>query len=160
MPDQEQARASHARLRKAAERLYEDIRLRDALTDEEAQRVLSWAYGRLERAVEHTKEMPEEEAMPIIEERSERVERVVRRVNAIMNQFSQTAEGERSTSLTHFVQTMRHAEEGAKEAEDAPTTERETAPESERTVTGTETLDRASLFEHLMNLITAREEAE
>jgi len=147
MANQEQARAGRARLRKAAERLYEDSRLRDALTDEEAQRLLSWAYGRLERTVERTQEMPEEEAAPIVEGQSEAVESVVRRVNAIMDQFSQTAEGESPASLAHFVATMRRVEERAEQAEDAP-------------VAGGEEVNRDIVFQRLMNLITAGEEAE
>lgn len=158
MPNEERAQVRRARLRKAAEQIYEDSRLRDALTDEEAQRLLSWAYQRLEQAVEETEELPEEEAMPIVEGQSEAVQNVVRRVNAIMEQFSQTAEGEGSTSLTQLMETMQPSEERPEESVEAVAPE--TLEEMETVVSEPEEVDRETLFQRLMNRITVGEETE
>lgn len=158
MANQERGRAKRARLQRAAERLYEDSRLRNALTDEEAQRLLSWAYGRLEKAVEGTQGMPEEEAMPVVEERSETVRSVVRRVNAIMGQFSQAAEEERSVSLARFAEALRQVEKRAEQREDVPAAEAPTATDAAEM--GPEEMDRETLFRRLMHLLTTVEEAE
>lgn len=152
MPDQEGAMAGRAQLRKAAEQLYEDSRLRDALTDEEAERLLSWAYGRLEQAVERAEAMPEEEAMPLLDERSDAVKAIVRRVNAIMDEFSQPAEGENRRSLASLTEVLDEAGERM-----AP---EEASLEMELMAERSGELDRETLFQRLMDVITVEEEAE
>ena len=156
MPDQEPAGVRRAHLRKAAEQLYGDSRLRDALTDEEAQQLLSWAYRQLQRTVEETQEMGEEEAMPIVEGKSAAVKDVVRRVNTIMAQFSQEAEAD--ASQASFADILHHFEERALRADDAP--EGEMAPAPELPHTEPAELDRDELFQHLMNLVTVEDESE
>ena len=158
MPDQEAARVSRARLRKAAEQLYGDSRLRDALTDEEAQQLLSWAYRQLEQAVNRNDAMTEEESAPIVEEKSDAVKDVVRRINAIMDQFAQAAEADSDISQGAFAETLHQFEERAEQADDAPVDEMASVPEMPPTE-GPE-LERDELFRHLMNLVAAEDESE
>lgn len=152
MPEEEGARAKRSRLRKAAEQLYEDSRLRDSLTDEEAQKLLSWAYNQLEQTVENTEAMPEEKAMPIVEGRSEAVKKVVRRVNAIMEEFSREGEGERRRSLASLAEVLDRAREH--KAPGGASLEMDLAAEQNIE------MDRERLFQHLMEAITAEEESE
>ena len=152
MPEQEGARTKRSRLRKAAEQLYEDSRLRDSLTDDEAQKLLSWAYKRLEQTVDSTEAMPEEEAMPIVEGQRETVKKVVQRVNAIMGAFSREGEGKSHRSLASLVEVL--DQEGKSPTLDEASLEMELVTEREGE------LDREGLFRRLMDAITAEEEAE
>lgn len=152
MPEQEGARAKRSRLRKAAEQLYEDSRLRDSLTDDEAQELLSWAYKQLEQVVDSTEAMPEEEATPIVEGQRETVKQVVQRVNAIMEAFSREGEGKSRRSLASLAEVL---EEAGK-----PPTPDEAALEMELMAEREGELDREGLFRRLMDALPAEEEAE
>lgn len=152
MPEEEGARTKRSRLRKAAEQLYEDSRLRDSLTDDEAQKLLSWAYKQLEQTVDSIEAMPEEEAMPIVEGQRETVKKVVQRVNAIMGAFSREGEGKSHRSLASLVEVL--------DQEGKPPTLDEASLEMELMAERESELDRDGLFRRLMDAITAEEEAE
>lgn len=157
MPNQEEAGAGRARLRKAAERLYEDSRLRDALTDEEAQQLLSWAYHRLEQAAARAEEMPgkelsDEAATPSFESQSDAVVSVVRRVNAIMEEYARTDKIESERLLASLVEDVDQVDERPPQAEDMLA--------AAMLVESPEELDRDGLFQRLMDLVSAEEGEE
>ncbi|MDX1689114.1 MAG: hypothetical protein R3248_14115 [Candidatus Promineifilaceae bacterium] len=157
MPDQKEARAGRSRLGKAAERLYEDSRLRDALTDEEAQQLLSWAYHRLEQAATRAEEMSRkdlsgEAATPNFESQSDAVVSVVRRVNAIMDEYARTDSIESERLLASLVEDVDRAGERPAQAEDMLA--------AAMLVESPEELNRDGLFQRLMDLVTAGEGEE
>jgi hypothetical protein len=102
--DDASSREQPSQFRLAAERLYEDTRLRDGLDDSQAEQLLSWGLGEIERAVTEGGEgSAEAEATPL-EERAETVREVIVRVNRLMDNYRQWTEGQRRDQMAHLVE--------------------------------------------------------
>lgn len=88
-----------SRLRLAATQLYEDTRLRDALDDDQARRLLAWGYRAIAHATNAPKSTPEKDIASHIEERVETVREVIGGINRLIESYVQRNEVERQRQL-------------------------------------------------------------
>lgn len=95
---------TRSRLRLAAEQLYEDTRLRDALDDEQAARLLSWGFGEIERAIRDAGAGSSGEAAAQVEERTATVREVLARINRLMEGYPQWSEGQRREQIGALIE--------------------------------------------------------
>lgn len=95
-----------AQLRQASERLYADSRLRDALTDEQAEQLLAWGFEQVEHGIEHTQTLPAAEATAVFERRLEAVRNALRLVNQIVAQLPEASEAQSRKYVTHLVDAL------------------------------------------------------
>jgi hypothetical protein len=93
-----------SQFRLAAERLYEDTRLRDGLDDSQAEQLLSWGLAEIERSLKQAGETPTEAESTQIEERAETVRELIVRVNRLMDNYRQWTEGQRRDQMAHLVE--------------------------------------------------------
>ncbi len=95
---------ARSRLRLAAERLYEDTRLRDALDDDQAERLLSWGY----REIAHSlAQRPAEEPAALerqAEEAAATVREVIAGVNRLMDGYQQWSPTQRRQQMDRLVE--------------------------------------------------------
>ena len=94
--DEKQSPAGQARrrLRRAAGQLMEDSSLRSYLTDEQAQQLLEWGLAHVEPAAARTANLPDDDAMPVLEEKVAAVRSVMHLVNRLVGTAGETAEGD------------------------------------------------------------------
>ena len=78
------------RERDLAEQLLGDSRLRDNLTDTQAKPLLDWGLARVSGLAEYTAVLPDEDALPLIEQRFAAIRTIVKLVNEIMGTLDQT----------------------------------------------------------------------
>jgi hypothetical protein len=147
------ARISRRRYRRAGEPLTEDSSLRDALTDEQAGRLLDWGLTQVKQKVEATLEMPHEEAATTLEEYSHQVRQVMREVNQLVETLPQAEESEGWTQLLAFSQSLHKLDVPhlRKEATVSPLFRLEAERDS---------LDQATLFERLLVILQPEEANE
>ncbi|MCP4934591.1 MAG: hypothetical protein GY927_10405 [bacterium] len=69
------------RLRQVAEPLLTNSSLRDELTDEQAQWLLDWGMARLKETAVRTTNLPDEDAMAVLEEKETAVRLIMQLVN-------------------------------------------------------------------------------
>ncbi|HEX6383350.1 MAG TPA: hypothetical protein VF177_01650 [Anaerolineae bacterium] len=79
------------RLRRAAGQLMEDSTLRSHLGDEQAQQLLNWGLAQVEQAAVRTANLPDDDAMPVLEEKVAAVRSVMQLVNRIVGTVEETA---------------------------------------------------------------------
>lgn len=111
--DQAGDQGTRSRLQLAAEQLYEDTRLRDALDDEQATRLLAWGYREIERAVKEAGDAATEEAAARVEERAATVREVLARINRLVEEYPQWSEKQRRyqiAQLTEWICRVRPAQ--------------------------------------------------
>jgi hypothetical protein len=72
------------RLRRVAEPLLSDEGLRDELTDTQAQQLLDWGLARLEETAVLTANLPDDDAMAVLEEKETAVRLIMRLVNDLV----------------------------------------------------------------------------
>ena len=99
-------REKEARLRQASERLYADSRLRDALTDKQAEQLLAWGFEQVEHGVEHTQTRPAAEGTAVFEGKLEAVHKALRLVNQIVAQLPEASEGRSREYVTQLVDAL------------------------------------------------------
>jgi|GEM_PF-3222920 len=99
-------REKEARLRQASERLYADSRLRDALTDKQAEQLLAWGFEQVEHGVEHTQTRPAAEGTAVFEGQLEAVHKALRLVNQIVAQLPEASEGRSREYVTQLVDAL------------------------------------------------------
>jgi hypothetical protein len=87
-------------LRRAAEQLYEDTRLRDALDDSQARQLLSWGMRELQRAAT----LPVQEEAPSLEERAAGLREVMGRINQFVEGYGRWSEGQRRQQMAALVE--------------------------------------------------------
>lgn len=92
-------KGTQSRLRLAAEQLYEDTRLRDALDDEQASRLLAWGYQAIARATWGPEAGLEKASAAHIEERGKTVREVIGLINRLMDSYAQRNEAERQRQI-------------------------------------------------------------
>ena len=73
----------HRRKRKAVLRIYDNSGLRDSLTDDQAKPLLEWAAEHVEKGVDRTEYMEENDAQSVIEDYVTTVSHVLRLVNGL-----------------------------------------------------------------------------
>jgi hypothetical protein len=95
---------ARSRLRLAAERLYEDTRLRDALDDDQAERLLSWGYHEIARTLAQMPPGPPGEPGTQVEESTATVREVIVRVNRLMDGYQQWSATQRREQMAHLVE--------------------------------------------------------
>ena len=71
------------RKRKAGLRIYDNSGLRDNLNDEQAKPLLEWAVDHVEKGVDRTQYMEDEDAQSVIDEYVNTVSHVLRLVNGL-----------------------------------------------------------------------------
>lgn len=86
---QSAARQTRRRLRRAAGQLMEDSTLRSYPTDEQAQQLLDWGFAQAEQVAARTANLPDDDAMPILEEKVAAVRSVMQLVNRIVGALSE-----------------------------------------------------------------------
>lgn len=91
--DEKQSAAGQTRrrLRRAAGQLMEDSSLRSYLTDEQAQQLLEWGLAQVEQAAARTASLPDDDAMPVLEERVAAVRSTMQLVNRIVGAIGEAA---------------------------------------------------------------------
>lgn len=92
-----------AQLQRAAEQLYEDTRLRDALDDEQAQQLLGWGVRELQRAATRVVALPEVDAAPQLEEQAASLREVIARVNQFVQGYGEWSAGQRREQIARLV---------------------------------------------------------
>lgn len=88
---QSPGRRARRRLRRAAGQLMEDSSLRSYLTDEQAQQLLEWGLAHVEQAATRTANLPDDDAMPVLEEKVAAVRSVMQLVNRLVGTAGETA---------------------------------------------------------------------
>ncbi|MDT8306437.1 MAG: hypothetical protein RRC07_10915 [Anaerolineae bacterium] len=102
--DQSGDEGTRSRLRLAAEQLYEDTRLRDALDDEQAARLLSWGTREIERAIREAGARSKEEAEAQVEERMVGVREVLARINRLVERYAQWSKEQRREEISALIE--------------------------------------------------------
>ncbi len=141
-----------ARLRQAAEQLYEDPRLRDALDDEQARQLLGWGMRELQRAARRVVGLPDAEAAPKLEEQAVTLREVIARINDYVQGHAQWSEGERREQIAGLATWLCRERPGALQIGDIVRLETIAA--------AGESLSPQELFSSLLTVVTSREEEE
>jgi hypothetical protein len=95
---------ARSRLRLAAERLYDDTRLRDALDDDQAERLLSWGYNEIARTLAELPASEPEASDTQVEESTVTVREVIVRVNRLMDGYQQSSAAQRREQMARLVE--------------------------------------------------------
>lgn len=95
---------ARSRLRLAAERLYDDTRLRDALDDDQAERLLSWGYNEIARTLAELPASEPEASDTQVEESTAPVREVIVRVNRLMDGYQQSSAAQRREQMARLVE--------------------------------------------------------
>ncbi|HSM55164.1 MAG TPA: hypothetical protein VK879_03335 [Candidatus Sulfomarinibacteraceae bacterium] len=138
--------------RQAVEQLLGDESLRDALTDDQAQRLLDWALSRLEREAQQAAELPAETARATLEARLDQVRQVMKHANRLVEELPDAAQGRMRESMLHFVEALCEVDSRAVQVNDVMALE-ELASEREA-------LDSGTIFERLMAIVRQEDEEE
>lgn len=141
-----------AQLQRAAEQLYEDTRLRDALDDEQAQQLLGWGLRELQRAASRVVALPATEAAPQLEEQAASVREVIARVNQFVQSYTQWSEGQRREQVARLVEWLCRGRVSDLQIGDIMALEKIAA--------AGDTLSPQELFASLLAAVTGREEEE
>lgn len=139
-----------SQLRRAEERLYEDSRLRDALTDEQARTILQWAESQVEREVERTIDLPVTEATQGIEERTEKIKKVVRHVNRLATTLPDATPAQSREYLMQFVDAVCEVDARKVNINDILALQEMVVERKE--------LDNSDIFRRLMAIVGSEEE--
>jgi hypothetical protein len=141
-----------AQLRRAAEQLYEDPRLRDALDDEQARQLLGWGMQQLQRAARRVVALPAAEAAPELEEQAASLREVIARVNDYVQGYGQWSEAQRREQIAGLVEWLCRGRAADLQIGDVVRLETIAA--------AGDTLTPQELFSSLLTVITNREEEE
>lgn len=141
-----------AQLRRAAEQLYEDSRLRDALDDEQAQQLLGWGMRELQRAARRVVALPATEAAPQLEEQAATLREVIARVNRFVQGYAQWSEGQRREQMAGLVEWLCRRPTGELQVGDIM--------QLERIAVTSDSLSPQELFSSLLSVVNSREEEE
>ena len=139
-----------ARLRQAGESLYGDSRLRDALTDDQARKVLQWAESEVKREVERTIDLPVTEAAQNVEERTEKVKEVVRQINRLASELPETTPARSREYLMQFVEALCEVDARQIDMNDILALQEMAVERKE--------LDNSAIFQRLMAIVNSEEE--
>lgn len=82
--EQRPSRHIRRRLRKTAALLVEDSSVRDELTDEQGKELIKWGMAHIEAEAQRTADLPDEEAMPLLEEKTTAVRSTMLLVNKLV----------------------------------------------------------------------------
>jgi hypothetical protein len=82
--EQRPSRHIRRRLRKTAALLVEDSSVRDELTDEQGKELIKWGMDHIEAEAQRTADLPDEEAMPLLEEKTTAVRSTMLLVNKLV----------------------------------------------------------------------------
>ncbi len=132
-------------MRQAGERLTEDSRLRDALTDEQAQQLFDWGLAQIQVTVESTLDLADEPAGRQLDAQVTKVRRVMRQVNQMVENWESSDPAGHWQDLWELSQTLRPWQQPAGAWEATP--ELFTLGQSETP------LDKDTLFTRLMDII-------
>ncbi|MFW5942554.1 MAG: hypothetical protein ACOCXI_12190 [Chloroflexota bacterium] len=141
-----------AAYRRAVEQLLDDESLRDALTDDQAQRLLDWALSRLRRDARQAADLPAETAQATMETRMAQVRQVMKHANRLVEALPGAAQGKMREHMLHFVEALCEVDSRAVQVNDVMALE-ELANERER-------LDSGTIFERLMDIVRQEDEEE
>lgn len=139
-----------AQLRRAAEQLYEDSRLRDALDDEQAQQLLGWGMRELQRAARRVVALPAAEAAPRLEEQAATLREVIARVNQFVQGYTEWSEGQRREQIARLVEWLCRGRAGELQIGDIV--------QLEKIAVTSDALSPQELFSSLLSVVTGREE--
>jgi hypothetical protein len=136
----------------AAERLLDNSSLRDALDDDQAQRLLEWGLAHVRLAAYETAELPDEEAETVMDEVTTAVSRVMKEVNRLVDGATTMDDEEAGQRRQNLVENLIHLQPGC--ATVALTAE------GQDILARRQELTRPELFERLMALLAAQDEEE
>lgn len=136
---------ANARLRRASERLYGDSGLRDSLTDEQAEQLLAWGFAQVEEEVVRTRHLPDEDAAPTVEVRTEAVHNVLRLVNEIVAQLPEVTQARSHEYMGQLVNALCEV--------DSRTVHINDILALEKLVTRRADLARSEIFDQLLSII-------
>lgn len=142
----------NARLRPASERLYGDSRLRDSLTDEQAEQLLAWGIAQVEEEVARTAQLPEGDARPVIEAQTDAVHRILHLVNQIVAQLPEATQAGSQEYMGQLVDALCEVDSRTVHINDMLALEKLVARREE--LTGSE------IFEQLLAIIRTPDAAE
>jgi hypothetical protein len=148
--DRSEEQRKQARLRKVGERLTGDSNLRDALTDEQANELLGWGLARLEREVERTLDLPEDDALPVLEAFIDDVRDVMLRTNRAVEELPQGSKARSQEHLLRLVDSLCEVDSRSVHVNDMIALE--------ELVLAREELDSDKVFQRLMSVIRQEEE--
>ena len=84
--EQQSSRELRRRLRKTAAILVEDSSVRAELTDEQGKELIKWGMDLIEAEAAQTADLPDEEAMPLLEEKTTAVRTTMLLVNKLVRE--------------------------------------------------------------------------
>ena len=82
--EQRSSRELRRRLRKTAALLVEDSSVRAELTDKQAKQLIKWGLAQIEGEAARTADLPTEEALPLLEEKTTAVRTIMLLVNKLV----------------------------------------------------------------------------
>jgi hypothetical protein len=136
----------------AAERLLDNSSLRDALDDDQAQRLLDWGLSHLSRHAAETAHLPDDEAEAILDEVTTAVSRVMKEVNRLADDATEMDESEARQRRQRLVENLHRLQPGC--AAD------HLLVESEELMLRRQDVSSRELFENLMALLAGQDEEE
>lgn len=142
----------NARLRLMSERLYGDSRLRENLTDEQAEQLLAWGMRQLEAEVAQAEEGLAEAAASTLETQAEAVRKVLRMVNRIAAQLPEASRSRSREYIGQLVNALCDVDAGTVNINDLLALEAMVDQRAE--------LEQPQIFERLLAVIQAPTDSE
>jgi hypothetical protein len=127
------------------ERLYEDSRLRDSLSDDQAEKLLAWGYSQLQQELERVQALPGEEALPALESQTDAVRTVLRLVNRFVAQLPEASRAQSREYVAQLVDALCEV--------DARTVQINDMLALEKLVDRRELLESAEIFRQLLDIV-------
>lgn len=136
----------------AAERLLDNSSLREALDDEQAQRLLDWGLAHVSHAVAQVAHLPDEEAEAILDEVTTAVSRVMKEVNRLVDGAAVMDDAEAQQRWQQLIDNLRRLQpSGATTA---------VAAEGQQILQRRQVITGPDLFESFMTLLATQDEEE
>ena len=102
--EQQSSRQLRRRLRKTAALLVEDSSVRDELTDEQGKQLIKWGMDQIEAEAERTADLSDEEAIPLLKQKTTAVRTTMLLVNKLMREAE--SEEDVSDQLTRLLKNL------------------------------------------------------
>jgi hypothetical protein len=136
----------------AAERLLDNSSLRDALDDDQAERLLDWGLAHVSRTAAATAHLPDEEAEATLDEVTTTVSRVMKEVNRLADDAAEMDESEARQRRQRLVDNLHRLQPGCAAAG--------LLAEGEEIMQRRQAVPSRELFENLMALLAGQDEEE
>ncbi|HZD10333.1 MAG TPA: hypothetical protein VE553_03245 [Candidatus Binatia bacterium] len=135
--------------RRASDRLVSDSSLRDALDDDQAQRLLDWGLAQVRNSAEKARKLPAAQARAAMESAVQSVRNVMQQTNRLVEQVTQ-GNDDMYVAVLKLVEALYELDDSTILLRDLMSLEDLARNRSD--------FDRQAIFSHLMSLIGGEEE--